>query len=61
MIELGKKIIHPIAWHMALAVLFRVASTALKLPVVTTFSILGDVVEQVSGDTINVDSMEVVR
>ena len=36
-------------------------SIALKRPVVATFSFLGDVVEQVGGDTINVDSLEVVE
>ena len=68
MIELGRKIIHPIKWHIALFILCTnivtvqppwAVSNALKRPVVTTFSILGDMVEQVGGDTINVDSMEV--
>ena len=66
MIELGNKMIHPIKWHIALVVLCAsivtvqpvwAASTALKLPVVATFSILGDVVQQVGGDTISVTTL----
>jgi ABC-type Zn uptake system ZnuABC Zn-binding protein ZnuA len=55
--------IPPIKWHMALVgrcARVWAVSNALKRPVVATFSILGDVVEQVGRDTINVDSLEVV-
>ncbi len=58
--------IQPIKWGIALAVLcvslvtvqpVWAASTPLKLPVVATFSILGDVVEQVGGDAVDVTTL----
>jgi ABC-type Zn uptake system ZnuABC Zn-binding protein ZnuA len=64
--RLGNKMIPHIKWSVALIVLGAsivtaqpvwAAYTALKLPVVATFSILGDVVAQVGGDTIKVDTL----
>ncbi len=58
--------IQPIKWGIAFAVLCAgivtaqpiwAASTTLKLPVVATFSILGDVVAQVGGEAIKVDTL----
>ncbi len=66
MIELGNKMIQPIKWGIALVLLCAslvtaqpvwAASTALNLPVVATFSILGEVVVQVGGDAIKVDTL----
>ncbi|WP_089717880.1 metal ABC transporter solute-binding protein, Zn/Mn family [Candidatus Entotheonella palauensis] len=56
----------PVKWSVALVVLCAsivtvqpvgAASTARKLPVVATFSILGDVAKQVGGDTIRVTTL----
>lgn len=66
MIELRNKMVLHIRWGIALLVLCAglatvqpvwAASTAAKLPVVATFSILGDVAAQVGGDTIKIDTL----
>ncbi len=66
MIALGNKMIASIKWGIALVVLCAsivtvqpvwAASHAFKLPVVATFSILGDVLAQVGGDAVKVDML----